>query len=133
VELSIACTMHALSERDLDGVASYTVHTNAGRHQKQSGPRLLLRSDVEACAVRVHRGRPGGEAGAHHRAAAAAWKTNSFKPDARNNSKTHKWKPSMKGPTFHAQQLFAKHQHVHASQDAAACVGLSALTFVGFE
>jgi hypothetical protein len=39
----------------------------------------------------------------------------------------------MKGPTFHAQQLFAKHQHVHASQDAAACVGLSALTFVGFE
>jgi len=126
--------MHALSERDLDGVASYMVGNNkAGRHQKESGPRLLLRSDVEACAVRVHRGRQGGEAAAHHRAAAAAWRENSFKPDARKNGKTHKWKASMKGPTFHAQERFKKHQHVDASQDAAACVGLSALTFVGFE
>ena len=133
VELSLACTMHALSERDLDGIASYVVgNTNAGRHQKQSGPRLLLRSDVEACAVRVHRGRQGGEAAAHHRAAAAAWRKNSFKPDARNNGKTHKWKASMKGPTFHAQELFRKRQHVDTSQDAAACVGLSALTFVGY-
>lgn len=133
VQLDLACTMHALSERDLDGIASVVIgDTTRGRRCNQSRQTLFLRSDVEACAARVHRGRPGGEAAAHHRAAAAAWKTNSFKPDSRHNGKTHKWK-AWNSPTFHQQQSFAKHHSADTTEDAAACVGLSALTYVGFE
>ena len=133
VELGLACTMHALSERDLDHVPSVVIgSSNTGRRQKRSGPRLFLRSDVEACAARVHKDRPGGEAAAHHQMAAATWKTNSFKPDARNSGKTHKWK-AWNSPTFHQQQSFAKHHCADASEDAAACVGLSALSYAGFE
>ena len=133
VELRLACSMYALAEQDLAGVDSVVIGANiAGRRRKESGPRVFLRSDVEACAARVHQGRPGGEAAAHHQVAAAAWKKNSFKPDARDNRKTHKWK-AWNSPTFHQQQSFAKHLPVDASDDVAACVGLSGLTYAGYE
>ena len=46
--------------------------------------------------------------------------------------KTHKWK-AWNSPTFHQQQAFSKHLPADASEDALACVALSALTFAGYD
>jgi hypothetical protein len=97
VDLRLACTMHALTERDLAGVSSVVVGPPGRNGKKPTGPRLFLRSDVEACAARVHGdARGGGEAAAHKRAAAAAWKANSFKADPRGNGA-----PRLVSPSFH--------------------------------
>jgi hypothetical protein len=123
--------MHALTERDLAGLRSMVVgKPRNGR--KPCGPRLFLRSDIEACAAMVHhRQSRGGEAAAHQRVAASEWKANSFKEDAKGNGKTHKWK-AWNSPTYHMQQSAAKHCS-HITDRDAACVGLSGLNFVGFE
>ena len=130
VELKVACAMHALSERDLASLRSVVIDRKkpgGGSAGKTGGPRLFLRSDVEACAASRHQHQ--GEAAAHQRKAKADWKANSFKTDAQG--KTHKWK-AMNSPTYHMKQSAAKHRPVDLS-DAAACVALSALRRVGFQ
>lgn len=130
VNLQLACSMHALRERDLANVRSVVLgggSTGVGR-RKCGAPRLFLRSDVEACASRVHRQSSSRQVAAHQRAAAAEWKANSFKKV--KGGKTQKWK-AWNSPTYHMQQCAAKHRPTDAPE-AAACVGLSGLRFVGF-
>ena len=80
--------MHALAERDLAGL-----RVGGGRGRN----RFFLRSDVEACAARVHGGGGGGggEAAARKKTAAAEWKANSFQ--ATRGGKTKKWKARQPG------------------------------------
>ena len=105
-------TVHALSEADLASTRCFEP-----RRGERSEPRFL-RTDVEALAARVHgdtvASNGGGEAAAQQRAAAVAWRENSFSVDARTG-KTRKWK-AWNSATFHKQQSLRKqqyHQHLH--------------------
>lgn len=115
VDVNTACATYGLTDGDLSRLQS-----TGG---KRSGtPQVFLRRDVEACAANM-------DTKTKQRGAAAAeWRDNSFRPDARGGGKTHKWK-EWNSATFQMQKAVAKHQPV--DDGASLCVDLSGLVYVG--
>ena len=133
VEMELACRIHALTEPDLRGLRSVVLSVDTKRRQRPNGkgnggPRLFLRSEVEACVARIPEHSRGQVAERHQRVASAEWRENSFKKGAKG--KTHKWK-AWNSPTHHMQRSAAKHVPMDMA-GASSCVGLSALKHVGF-
>jgi hypothetical protein len=91
-------------------------------------PRLYLRTDIEECATRVD-----GVARSKS-AAAAEWREKSFRPDARGDGKTHKWK-EWNQSTFQMQRARSKQQLTAPDADGASsvCNVHSGLVHVGLE
>jgi len=114
VDVHVASTIYGLTDQQLNQLRD----TGGKRH---GTPRLFLRSDVEACGA-------GDEAVERRRNAAAEWKANSFRQDARNRGKTYKWKEWNKA-TFHMQSAACKQQLL--PDGASACVEASGLVYVG--
>ena len=112
VDLATAQGLYGLTEQDLNALNS-----TGGKRLKS---RVFLRSDVEARAASM-------DTQTHRRAAAEEWKANSFRPDARGNGKTHKWKEW----NSHTYQMQKSMEKQHPLDGGSTCVDLSGLVCVG--
>jgi hypothetical protein len=111
-------SIHGLSQADLAGVSS----------MGQGDKRCYLRSDVEACALRVH-GNKLAELNALRTNSSKQWKENSFSVD--RHGKTQKWK-EWNSVTYQKKQAMRKQDcgnNTAIGEAMLDCMDLSGLVY----